>query len=302
MILRWQGYGGPDKKVLLAEIIVDDLQFDAQFPVDLFYSAIFTRSFANWRAFEVSSFIKTPAVTPDLRRLDVRKYLPPPQKYDPSKSCLTFQWEPGSSKGETTSQMAQIFADGFYLGKISMGDPWLLKCKRSSDGSLIACLNSPPGLESAVYASSNLFWFALSDLKTIDNVFSGAPWISSDFAFSPDSSSLAFWGCREKRERCGIFLQDTRTRETKELLSLASGAASFTLSPDGEYLSFMVDRQDSTYTPGYIVVRIASGEIVYNGLIIEKNLALLADIPTFPWGMNPYVTGAGLNRCIQTQE
>jgi dipeptidyl aminopeptidase/acylaminoacyl peptidase len=177
-----------------------------------------------------------------------------------------------------------------------------MKCKRSNNGELVGCLSPPPGLERAVFAGSNLYWFRLTNLGDVNNAFPDATWISSDFSFSPDGTTLAFWGCKDNRERCAVFLEDTQSKDVSVLVTLKNGASYFKWSPDGNYLSFIVNNPSSPTTPEFTVVNVPGGEIVSQDSIRNKNLLDGAN-PMNPYqGVSPDMAGAGLGQCIQVQD
>jgi Tol biopolymer transport system component len=157
-------------------------------------------------------------------------------------------------------------------------------------------------LERAVFAGSNLYWFRLTNLGDVNNAFPDATWISSDFSFSPDGTTLAFWGCKDNRERCAVFLEDTQSKDVSVLVTLKNGASYFKWSPDGNYLSFIVNNPSSPTTPEFTVVNVPGGEIVSQDSIRNKNLLDGAN-PMNPYqGVSPDMAGAGLGQCIQVQD
>lgn len=259
MVLRWRGYGS-QRGELLAEMIVSSVAFETKFPDDVLSAASFQRLLvASDSQGNVSA--KT------------------------SPRCLTFQWPDEIHTQGPLNIPVQIFSDGNFLGQVQMSEPWHILCKRSANGDLVACLNPPPGVGSALYAESSLFWFNLSNLKEVHRVLPGATWISSDFAFSPDGKHLAFWACSGGQQSCGVYLLDTGTLQPKKLIDQPPAATFFTWSPDSKYLFFVTTGQMIEDARGFVIVKADSGEIAYTGPFFWPDMSVPADSLAFDLGI-----------------
>jgi hypothetical protein len=235
MVLRWRGYSGQGGE-LMAEMIVSSVAYETKFPDDVLSLAFFQRPPVAWQ---------NPSGIP----------------FQTSPRCLTFQWPDEIPSQGSLTNTVQIFGDGYFLGQVQISDPWHIRCKRSADGDLVACLNPPPGVSGALYAESSLFWFDLSNLGEVHRVLPEATWISSDFAFSPNGKFLAFWACTSGQESCGIYILDTVSLQAKKLIDQPPAATYFAWSPNSEYLSFVVTGQTIQDAHSSVIVKVNTGEI-----------------------------------------
>jgi hypothetical protein len=270
MVLRWRGYGShPDE--LLAEIIVTNVAFETEFPEDVLATDFFQRPPVAWE---------------DPRGIPLKS----------SPRCLTFQWPDEISPLEND---VQVFADGYFLGLVQMSEPWHIICKRSANGDLVACLNPPPGVSGALYAESNLFWFNLTNLKEVNRVLPEADWISSDFAFSPNGSLLAFWACTGGAESCGIYVLDTVTLQPKKLIDKPPAATLFAWSPDSKYLSFVETGQTIKEARSFVIVKVDTGEIAETGPFFWPDMSVPADSLAHDLGIPFLPAREEFNACAQ---
>ena len=303
MVLRWRGYSDQSFRDVLAEIRVTDIELGTRFPETMLSSSFFWHPPISWQSLENPRIPLGPTDTaPSPFTTDQHTpNITPPSGYDPSKSCLIFQWPPAVKKFAPLSNPAGLFADGYFLGEVQMGDPWQIHCERSANGGLIACIDPPTGLESVLYAESNLYWFRLDNLGEVHRVVTDPVWIGSDFAFSPDGRYLAFWQCSKGQSGCGIYLQDTTTLKTNELISLAHAATFFMWSPDSRDLAFVGTGQTLRSARDFVVVRVDTGEILYDGPFVWPDMSIPPDSPAYHWGMSFPPPDNEFGSCAQTR-
>jgi len=301
MVLNWLGYLTSDPDTALAEIIVLNLELEATFPEDAISSTFFWREPITWvdrgEVVQMESF-SAQALASALLRMEINTTrprvtdrIPAPPGYDPSNSCLTFQWPEETQVEGGEEYSVEIFADSYYIGETVLSDPWQILCERSTGGH-IACLRPPSGLRNRLFAPSSLSWFELSKPTERHAVLPGAVYLSSDFAFSPDSRFLAFWACLGRREGCGVYLHDTQNHETALLTPLENGATFFVWSPDNKYLAFVGAGANLQYPSSLLVVDVQTGEILDEGAFLWPELSLPLDSPVREWGVKfPPVQG-----------
>ncbi len=179
----------------------------------------------------------------------------------------------------------------------------LLSCQRSPDLKWLAYILAPstapavppPGLYVSEASNIQSAWPALAAPIPI-----GA---YGDYAFSPDSRRLAFFGCGSGGP-CGVFVLDLRTGARTRLLT-TSYADYLLWSPDGRALA-LVSKQDTAAKLAqvsgknlllneiyalsenwhYTVLDAATGEIQYERLFFWSQLAAPPNSPTHKWGVS----------------
>lgn len=303
MVLRWRGYSDQSFRDVLAEIRVTDIELGAMFPEYLLSSSSILHLPVSWQSLENAKIPLGPTDTaPSPSTTDQHTpNISPPAGFDPSKSCLIFQWPQTVEKLQSLSNPVGLFADGYYLGEVQMGDPWQIHCERSANGDLVACIDPPTGLESVLYAESTLYWFRLNDLGQVHRVVTDPVWVGNDFAFSPDGHYLAFWQCSKGQTECGIYLQDTTTLKTNELISLPHAATFFMWSPDSRDLAFVGTGQSLRSAIDFDVVRVGTGEILYDGPFVWPDMSIPPDSPVYHWGLTFPPPDNKFNSCAQTR-
>jgi len=285
--LRWESYADPNRGIVGAEMYVLDLEFGARFPEKVVSSTFFWKQPVNWdslRRNAVSSGFSTSRTGLNPReRLDSDDA--PPPGFHPETSKLEFQWAPISRPAAQPGDEAEIFADGYFLGRAPMGNPWNLFCERSPDGRLIAFQEAAPNEEGLLFAPSGPMWLDLSEPGVIHNALPNTEIASSDFAFSPDSRYLAFWGCGGGPDNCGIYVHDTQNLKNLKLSSISDGASFFQWSPDGAYLALIGAGTPLKYSTSLLILSLQNGQRVYESETFLPYLPVPGDSPTRQWGV-----------------
>jgi DNA-directed RNA polymerase specialized sigma24 family protein len=214
---------------------------------------------------------------------------PPPASFDPASGQLTFHYKPDDS-------LVDVYSNGYFLGGVITTDPFFASCARSPNGHLIALAHAAWNLpvEFTLHwfdpqVLNPLHWFNLQDLNpdvvTTPKVLSPSHTKVTDFTFSPDSRSLAYFGCASETE-CVISLIDLETGDQRQVISLIHGS-SLTWSPDGNYLALLGVVASSTDTIDRILVLdLSSGELVYSGELDPITNLPAGDSPTQDWGVH----------------
>ena len=315
VILRQREFGGSDDQTVLADYVVSEVAFDADFPAGLFNPRQPNLAYAqDYRGQPVLSRAPQPAAT----------WVPPqghaplpmvrlPSVFDPAHSRLTFQY-PGASGGQDVqpakSPIINLFADEFFLGKVQFAGPWNLECSRSPDGRRLAFTSKGSYPQPGDPASSKLSWFNLSDLSVHHPQ---SEIIASNFAFGPDSRRLAVfgyvhnYGMSTVATKGGIEILDTDTGEEHWLLDLGS-ADSLVWNPDGERLA-LIGTDQSSHGQEVMIVSASTGEIDYRAPYDPAIYRLpqdgqrlapgfpSADWPALGWGVSFPVEPGGLEAC-----
>jgi RNA polymerase sigma factor (sigma-70 family) len=278
MILSWMGYLTRNPDSVLAEIIVLNLEFDAEFPENVFSSTFLSGRPITWVdrgqyiQMEPFSVDKLPSA-----RQRITRHVPPPPGFAPSNSCLTFQWPLAVSADDLGEYTVEVFADGYFLGETILGNPWQTLCERSANGGLVACLDPPFGLRGWLFAQSNLSWFSLAEPEERHTVLPEAVYLSSDFAFSPDGRYLGYWACLERGKRCSLYIQDTQSGENIPLLPLDDGATFFVWSLDGRYLAFVAAGPNLSRPSRLLIFDVENKEMVGEWPFRWPELSMPAD-------------------------
>jgi len=160
-----------------------------------------------------------------------------------------------------------------------------LFCERSPDGRLIAFQEAAPNEEGLLFAPSGPMWLDLSEPGVIHNALPNTEIASSDFAFSPDSRYLAFWGCGGGPDNCGIYVHDTQNLKNLKLSSISDGASFFQWSPDGAYLALIGAGTPLKYSTSLLILSLQNGQRVYESETFLPYLPVPGDSPTRQWGV-----------------
>ncbi len=304
MVLRWKRLDEDDPMVDIASVTITSLELEVPFPDERWLNLALERlphdsRMLGWRY-----------LPSDIQPTDIfysQKALlepaPMPEGFDPSHSRLYFQFRPLRSPNVSLpGDIAEIFTEeGYLLGRIATGAPWDLICQRSPDGKLIAYAHaSQPGRE--FYPLDGIHWFSLDKASEVYNVLPNAVWIGNDFAFSPNSRFLAFWGCGGNSENCGVYILDTETRKNRKLLttSIMEEITYLTWSPDGEYLA-MVKETAAGEPTSILVIQVSSAKIIYEASIVREpeGIVIPKDAPIWDWGVPFPPTRPGLEGCTE---
>jgi DNA-directed RNA polymerase specialized sigma24 family protein/LysM repeat protein len=297
VILRRREYGGANFSAVLNDITVASIAFDVDMPLTLFdpqaykgdqFAADYTGAPAT-AALQPAAPQPTPLLpTTPLAGHEALPLLTPPPGFDPAYSRLTLERHPPA---DANGASVDVFADRYYLGRLAIDTASILACRRSPDGRQIAFSH----LISFAEKKTSLDWADLAALTDLHPVLPNGT-VSGDFAFAPDSQRLAFFGC-EASGNCGLYLENTATRQRSQLLALTF--ADYLLwKPDGQELGLLgATGQQQNWQ--YMVVDAHSGQVSYRGEFNWSSLDAGPDSPTHSWhGTSQFQIG-GLEACIE---
>jgi DNA-directed RNA polymerase specialized sigma24 family protein len=297
LILRLQEYGGADYKLLLSDSLVTDIAYDEEFP----YPALYDPE-RMW-GFDFSASHLAPSIASNQPRSESglasadRAQQPletPPQGLNPARSYLTFQYqEDGTlSQAQDNSSVApaDLMADGYFLGEVPSGLPWMMQCARSPDGERLAFNTGTDGTNTA---DLSLRWLNLSDLAQIYQVLPGIS--ATNFSFAPDSRHLAVFGFGEGKLSSGIYLVDLGTGEHELLLNL-SEATSLVWSPDGEYLA-LAGKGNAQAEETVYVIQMLTRQVIHQFGLRFLDAQSAPDWPMASWGVQFPVEMDGMDAC-----
>lgn len=212
----------------------------------------------------------------------------PPVGFNPSHSSLAFQWLIQTFGQELlVDAPVDVFADGYYLGQIKVGNPWDAVCQRSSDGLYLAFIEQP---ETPPFPSTRMRWLRLDNLEEEHELLPKGSLYGSYFAFSPDSRYLAFWGCGGREDNCGVYLLNFSNRKLIKLLP-GGYAGYFVWSPDGKELAML--REDDSL----VVVNVKTGQITYREYMDWVTFIVPPNAPVRNWGVEFPPPRLGLQGC-----
>ena len=210
---------------ILVESVVTGVAFDVDFPQQ--------RIFADWRKnlppVYASSYRgdiemvggENPLaeLKPPLARrtgVNTHPYWPAPSGLDFAHTSLTFQSVAERGNRFVPIKRAALFAGGFYLGSLEIGDPFNVACTRSPDGATIAYADySFVGSEPLQSLRTTLHWVRLDDLESVQTAFDQTNiW---GFEFSPDSKRLAVSGIIPQEEKSFVNIINLENGENKKI-------------------------------------------------------------------------------------
>ncbi len=314
VILRRLGYAQVAFPPVISDILVTNIYFNPTFPDTIFEPYLYKGDhFAN-------DFSGDPEIN------DVKTAL---QDWTTSKITLSTSGNYHPSTGDSSNahlsfqpvQMGylqnkdggglELFADQVDLGKVPLGGKTLQTCQRSPDGSRIA-YNSPP-LDSS--GNTALYIADLASLASARPALAGGI-TAGDFAFSPDNSRLAFFGCEKASGFCGVFILDLKTWQLTPLAPL-NYADYMVWSPDGHSIA-MVGKNDLTeankkvLTTNLLMNEVmalaqswffqvfdsSNGNVTYKRAFEWSNLSAPSDSPTNSWSTPFKIPTAGVQGCI----
>jgi len=301
IILKRQVFLDQSEQKLNKEILFNDIRFEEDAPDIRLDEWLALENFDLLALHEMqapSKGIMTP--TPTIGSEIIERIPIPtegsPVGLNPDQRSLIFQYDQGNDIVYIQDNTAQIdtdlFADGYYLGKIKFGLPWGLRCQRSSDGSRIAFNMGSDGTTVPDYT---LRWFWVNEPLIEYQPLSG--FITPDFAFSPDGLRLAAFAITKDESQKGIYLIELATGEYKKIIDL-DWVESLVWRPDGEYLALIGKLEDEDdLSP--MVIHTNTGVIAYQIDMSELNTALYDRWPVYTWDLSFPKPEMGMQSCAE---
>jgi DNA-directed RNA polymerase specialized sigma24 family protein len=282
---------GQDGFTVLGDVYLNKLFVDVNLPEDILDSTLNIENF--YRDYK--------AQAPDLEPLqDVLDIIPPghtpypktlpPPGFNLFRSYITLQWSHPHFSGSDVQVIVpvDVFVDGYYRGKINVSNPWSAACERSPDGRYLVFIEQPDQIP---FPSTRMHWTSLDDIVTSHDLLPAGSQYGGDVAFSPDSSTLAFWGCGVREDNCGVYLLDMTTQKLKKLLP-GGYASYFAWNPDGKELAML--REDDTLT----IVDVSNGQITYKRYMDWITFVIPQDAPILDWRFEYPPVQNGLQGCV----
>lgn len=271
-VLRWQELDRRDMKTVTYEVRLTAVTYDVTFPDDFFTLDRLEAATSGWDQFWQPTLAVRQAI-PTLDDLSVRQPIqapPAPAGFDPAHSVLTFQWA-----DVTTPQQAEILAEDYSLGQIELGDVWSLYCQRSPDGKKLAVYNYFPSER-----RWGIRWRDLSSIQEFHDPLPNAMQVAPPLAFSPDSTTLAFWGCGGNDANCGIYLHNLETRKNKKLYSSSNAPLFLAWKPDSTALALIRWAPQEAQEDKLLILGAEFGDVIYQGPYRAESLL---ETPFFDW-------------------
>ena len=321
VILRRQEFSLDGADNIRLDHAITSIYFDADFPPAIFQANVYNGAYfandftgvpeipnyaevlAHWSSLhapgEQPPAVKAPGLQPSA-------LTPPGPDFYPGS--LSFQNMVNSGLGLQAA--VQLLAGGYPLGLLPLSGKNILSCQRSADSSKIAYASS---LTDAL-GSSVLY---LADLMSVQ---AGRPVLpdgitAGDYAFSPDSRKLAFFGCDRSSGACGVYVLDILSRQLKKVLN-AAYADYILWKPDGKGLALVgsqtrPDLFEQTRTKNLMLTELvamaqiwhffvldpSNGDVVYKRGFDWKTLSAPTDSPTMGWSTSFKRRAAGLEGC-----
>lgn len=296
LILRRQTFNGNDISQPFEEIIVINFELNPSVPRRLFdYAQPPQTYFAQ--NYQGDLDLQAISVPPHVLSAEPGReqviHESPPQDFAANESRLTFNWTSLETLNPEQGTTVNLFADMYFLGNIDFAEPNQLICTRSSDGNLIAFSGWSDEVQ---YGYTPLRWFNLADLPSVQESLPEI--VPYDFAFSPDNSQLAVYGCSRRDDpECGIYLIDTLSGQTR-FLTEVEGGSGLLWNPDSSELAI----QGSFLRNGkwrVLVFNVETGYAVFDGPFDWEGFWVAPESPIHNWGVPYPPTRGGLEVCSQ---
>ena len=300
LILRLQEYGGADFQTLTYESIVTEIAYNQSSPPPRLSEPVDLKEPDTILELETTPMVQettipTPTIAlPLVNRLSIYPETAP-VGFDPSHSSLVFQFplDPGimNSITNTAEIPSGLIADGYLLGVIKFGLPWVLRCNRSPDGQRLAFNTRTDG---TAPADDSLRWF---NLKEPQAIYQPLPRMhATSFVFAPDNHRLAVFGYGGKQWESGIYILDIGTGEYEFLINLVD-ASSLVWSPDGIYLALIGSTLEDD-EPAVLVIHVDTAQIAYQAEIeFQDSVTYSGKGPMMDWGVKFPVEMGGMDEC-----
>lgn len=308
VVLRRQTFGEGNFQPLVSDISVSKIFFNAEFPgtiyqTDDYKGDLYVRDFTG--APELKDLRAGLQTWTSPYRTNAVLGVAPPANYEFATSHLYFTSVPAGWMQSADGPRLEVFAGQYDLGKLPLGGSSILSCQRSANGVKIA-YNSPARDQ---YGNTALFLADLSALPAGRAVLTNGI-TAGGYAFSPDSTRLAFFGCDKTSGFCGVFVLDVASGKLTELLPLVY-ADYISWSPDGRSLALVGEVDRSADNPKYsmnllmnnllelantwfyIVVDARSANVTYKQPFQWSEMSAPAGSPARQWGtpFNPNALG-----------
>ena len=236
VILRLQELAGePDHEILTRELVVNNIQYDRNFPgADRFSPwALNDQAFLDRESGWLSgSEGLQPVLTQTPAGRGRMPLTPPGPGFDPATAQLTLQYRDSNPPYQQQVQ-ADVFAGSAYLGQIVMSDPERMICARSPDGRQIAYTYDPYGNPDIM----GIGWFRLEYPLQFNRL--EIPLIPDSLAFSPNGRDLAYFASPLHASPGSLAVIDLQTGRTHQLARLIY-ANSLVWGPEGQSLAMIV--------------------------------------------------------------
>jgi len=302
LLIKRQDFAVNKPEMIIYEMIISDIRFDNETPDILIEDWLDLKNLdlraSNERQIPGKGIV-TPTPTPGSKLIERKPLViePAPPGFNPNQSKLTFQYQQDKElvnlQSGFTEIQTELFADGYYLGRIQFGLPWGLRCQRAPDGRRIVYINASDGTTAPDYT---LRWFSLENPQV---QYQGlTQYQISDFAISPDSRWIAVFAKTNDDSQNGIFLMDLATGEYEQLLELYS-AESLVWRPDGEYLAFF-GQMNEIEDLAPMVLHTNTGLITHQIQMNELNTAVFERWPVFAWKVKFPKQEMGMQTCADT--
>jgi hypothetical protein len=294
---RWNSWPQREDVRLPQETIVLAVEFDIDFPPDLFAVDLPWRGgyAADASGAPAESDALPPIVGDSLAQILDNTDSPPPG-YAAARGRLSFRF-PVRFDFEHAIAETEVLADGYPIGTYDLGVPWNLSCSRSKNGRWLV-FSAPNGSgDDPFEMGSAPFYLDLAKPQSLRDAAGGnLSKGGSSFAIAPNGSRLAYWGCDETSGECGVFIEDMQSHEYEMLIPLAYGATYFVWSPEGDALA-MLGANNS-----FFIVNTETGEVTYKGAYEPVMRAVPPDAPVYTWGVPFPPRSGGLDACIESQQ
>ena len=280
VVLRLQHFGGGDGQILLSDVLVTLARVDQAFPAEIFDPR--TAGLKGFTQDELGTpfrYALSPTLAPQVRT--PLAYKRPPINMDISRSPLVFQFplelEETSLVSGTQTIEADLFAGGYFLGKIPFNLPWSLVCSRSPDGQRLAYAVLPIGQSPGLFG-----WFNLSEP---DRIYGAAEDVQvRQLVFAPDNQRLAIFGQNNQPPfTMGISILDLGTGTLENILEIAE-ASSLQWSPDGNYLAFLGKVDERYLESDIFVINLNTHQVIYRQSY-RPEVESQPDSPMSSWGV-----------------
>jgi DNA-directed RNA polymerase specialized sigma24 family protein len=304
LTLKRREFWGGDGKHIAEDVFVGSAIINAELPAYIFHPLEFSGE----------KFAADPSGTPisygekvkvfweeSLKPAAASSYSMLPNEMNPAHLPLTFRRVPlgevQEPQGEavaleqTLPARIEIFAGEYYLGELPIAAASVLACERSQDGRWIV-LSSLSHLFQEEGAA--LYWIDLRQLSVAHRALHSNR-TNDAFAISPDSRTLAYFGCADGTSDCGAYLLNLESGEAARLHT-AAFVDYFLWSPDSTALGFLQSRSGRGGWQ-YLIYRVADGSLQYRGEFDWRKLRAAAGSPSLDWRTHRSTRVGGLEGC-----